>query len=107
MLVNESKKSPFEFPHAAALVSTKGNIVAISHNKPIGAFESGAGRYSLHAEIAAINKIPRNKIRGLVLVVIRRMPNGTVGYSKPCPECAKKLTMYMNKYGLKRVVYSA
>lgn len=55
---------------------------------------------TVHAEVSAMSKIPKNMLNGADIVVIRN--NGSLKNSKPCLNCLNK----MKKYGIRQVYYS-
>jgi cytidine deaminase len=64
----------------ATLLCRGGSIVACACN-----------REGVHSEIAAINKVKRDKRKGLTFINIRVRRDGSLGVSTPCPACKKRL----------------
>lgn len=67
------------------------NIISIGYNSAY-----------IHSEHAAINRAWRSNIVGTTLVIVRIRRNGSIGMSKPCGLCMKRLI----QAGVKRVVFS-
>lgn len=64
---------------------------------------------TVHAEYDAMKKLPkrRGKLKRIDLLVIRVNRGGTVGNSKPCEQCIKRLSMLPKfGYNLDTVYYS-
>jgi hypothetical protein len=47
-----------------------------------------------------------SQLRGCILIVVRIGKQNEVMGSKPCRDCEKFLTKCIEKYGLRKVVYS-
>jgi hypothetical protein len=95
--------------HIAFLYGRGGALIAMSTNS-IGSRSKGAGysKYTIHAERAVIKMVGDNTLlRGATLVVVRVSKKGELMSSLPCHECTCHLTKAMDKYGLRRVYYSA
>lgn len=64
-------------------------------------------KYSIHAEICCLSKLPKNKrMLGDCEMYVVRIGTDNMGqpfkYSKPCPDCTKAI----NKAGIKKVFYT-
>ena len=86
-----ARKSPLRHKHAAGIIDTKGNLIAVAHNK-----RNHINNKSTHAEIASIEnyiKVWAPQGRKIdYLIVIRINPNGGLVNSKPCIACSATLT---------------
>jgi tRNA(Arg) A34 adenosine deaminase TadA len=102
-----ARKSPQRSKHGCVIVN-KRTIVGYGHNTFSSQFRCGSSLTSLHAEIDAINNIPRELLWGAEIYVIRICEdNGNIirlGNSHPCNDCAKKLAKF-KRYGIK-IYYS-
>lgn len=102
-----ARKSPQRSKHGCVIVN-RGNIVGYGFNSYSSQFKSGSSLTSIHAEIDAINNIPRESLRGAELYIIRICEdNGNtimLGNSHPCKDCMKKLAKF-KKFGIK-IYYS-
>ncbi len=95
--------------HIAFLYGRSGAMLAMSTNR-IGSRSKGAGysRYTIHAERAVLKMVgDHSLLRGATLVVVRVSKKGVLMSSMPCHECTCHLTKAIDKYGLRRVYYSA
>jgi deoxycytidylate deaminase len=104
-----AQKSEHHYPIGAAVV--KGNRVLATgvnlyKSHPLQeAYEKDGDiidSSSIHAEVAAIRKLPRNILEGATIYVARLLANGSNGLSKPCSGCM----MRIKKSGIKKVVYT-
>lgn len=106
--IDIAKKSPLRARHGCVIVN-KGKIIGCGYNTYSSAYSGGSGFTSIHAEIMAINSIPRKLLKGSIIYVVRLLvDNGcsvSVGNSHPCTECSKKIQKFV-KMGIKRVYYS-
>ncbi len=87
----------------------KGNKILASSRNRIGSRSRGCGwsDQSLHAERAAVKALgDLSQLRGCILVVFRISKHNEVMGSKPCRDCEKFLTKCMDRYGLRKVIYS-
>ncbi|TXG85647.1 MAG: hypothetical protein E6R13_01965 [Spirochaetes bacterium] len=102
-----ARKSPLRVKHGCIIVN-RGNIVGYGRNTYCSKYRSGSSLMSLHAEIDAINNIPRTLLWGAEIYIIRICEDDGsmihLGNSHPCSDCAKKLNKF-KKYGIK-VYYS-
>jgi 5-deoxy-D-glucuronate isomerase len=95
--------------HIAFLYGRGGALIAMSTNG-IGSRSRGAGysKYTIHAERAVLKMVGDNTLlKGATLVVVRVSKKGELMSSMPCHECKCHLTKAIDKYGLRRVYYSA
>ena len=56
----------------------------------------------MHAEITVFEKLPRKKVKGMDILVIRINKNFALKNSRPCNQCIDKLI----KFGIRKVFYS-
>jgi hypothetical protein len=77
-LVRKASKSEHRYQHAT-LLCRGGSIVACACNRP-----------GVHSEIAALNKVKRDKRRGLTFINIRIRRDGSLGLSRPCLACQRR-----------------
>lgn len=95
--------------HIAFLYGRSGILLAMSTNR-IGSRSRGAGysKYTIHAERAVLKMVGDNTmLRGATLVVVRVSKKGELMGSMPCHECMCHLNKAIEKYGMRRVYYSA
>lgn len=95
--------------HIAFLYARGGAMIAMSTNG-IGSRSRGAGysKYTIHAERAVLKMVGDiSLLKGATLVVVRVSKKGELMSSMPCHECKCHLTKAIDKYGLRRVYYSA
>ncbi len=105
--IQVARKSPQKSKHGCVIVN-RGNVIGYGYNTYSSQYKGGSGLTSLHAEIDAINNIPRELLRGAEIYVIRicEDKDNTIrlGNSHPCCECSKKLAKFQ-KFGIK-IYYS-
>jgi hypothetical protein len=95
--------------HIAFLYGRSGVLLAMSTNR-IGSRSRGAGysKYTIHAERAVLKMVgDYTMLRGATLVVVRVSKKGELMGSMPCHECMCHLNKAIEKYGMRRVYYSA
>jgi hypothetical protein len=83
-------------------------ILAQSRNR-IGSRSRGCGwgDQSIHAERAVVKALgDLSQLRGSVLIVVRVGKYDNIMGSKPCHDCEVFLKKCMEKYGLRKVIYS-
>jgi deoxycytidylate deaminase len=117
-------KSNLKVANHGAVVVYRGKIVGRGYNKYCVENKNKVNRWSVHAEVDAINnalrKISRDDLRKSTLIVIRKLKEGSkiynqqtltkseslvceeIGYSAPCKNC----TNFILRNGLKRCYYS-
>jgi len=86
----------------------RNKLLAYSRNI-VGSQARGCGwsKHSLHAEIAVIKKLgDLSKLKGSILIVVRKGKNNQTMISKPCANCEKLLSKFMKHNGLLCVYYS-
>lgn len=102
-----ARRSPLRSKHGCVIVNKK-TIIGYGRNTYSSKFYRGSSSHSLHAEINAINNIPRELLYGAEIYIIRICEDyGNIihlGNSQPCGECSKKLAKFQ-KFGIK-VYYS-
>ena len=107
--VEYAAKSQCHQKHGAIVVKS-GRIIATSCNKANNnpahfcedLFNEYRGYISTHAEVAALKMVSPQQARGATVYVARIMSDGSPGYSKPCPNCARLL----DELGIKKVIYT-
>ena len=105
--VNLLKKIAFEsaiyYKHAAALISGD-TIYSAGVNKFIKEIKINDKVFykTMHAEITVFEKLPKKKVRGLDILVIRINKHLALRNSRPCNDCIDKLL----KLGIRKVYYS-
>jgi tRNA(Arg) A34 adenosine deaminase TadA len=98
-----TKKARLNYVHVAILFRGR-KILAIGQNRVSSRF--GPDRVTIHAEADAIRQLGDvSKLRGATLVVIRLSSTG-LGYSAPCPACARLIQKCQRVYGLRGVLHS-
>lgn len=91
-----------------ATLYRRGKEIATARNT-IGSRCRGSGwsDHSLHAERAVVKRVGDiSQLHGCTLVVVRVNKQGEYLNSKPCDSCKKFLDKCIEKYGLRKVVYS-
>lgn len=91
MAVKEAKKARHKQHGHAAILLKGGRPVAVAHNHS-----------HIHAEHAVITRAWRTGTEGATVMVIRLRKDGTIGMSKPCPQCMTRMV----GAGIKKVIYS-
>jgi hypothetical protein len=101
-----------EMPHCTkfhqAIIINKNKILAIAHNS-MGSRSRGSGynTNTIHAEVAVVKSLGDiSLLRGATLIVYRNNTMGQLRNSKPCVDCQCFLKKCMDKYGLRKVLYS-
>jgi len=105
-------RRPLVLPHKThyhqAMITKRNKILAIAHNS-VGSRSSGCG-YSdqtIHAERAVVKNLgDLSQLRGATLYVYRFNALGKLRDSKPCHDCQLFLEKCIEKYGLRKVIYS-
>lgn len=100
-LINQALRSEEKFKHGAIILDKKGNIISSGFNHKVDYYNH---KFTIHAEIDAINKIIKNQYDlNNILIVIRINKNNELKMSKPCKDCEKYIVM--NK--IRKVYYSS
>lgn len=116
--------SNLKIAHHGAVVIYRGKIVGRGYNKYCIEDKNKVNRWSVHAEVDAINnalrKISPDDLRKSTLIVVRKLKEGTkihndktktisenlkcedIGYSAPCRHCAN----FIIRNGIKTCYYS-
>ena len=91
------------YKHAAALMSGD-TIYSSGANKFVKEIKLNDQTYykTMHAEITVFEKLPKKKVRGMDILVIRINKNLALRNSRPCNQCIEKLS----KLGIRKVYYS-
>ena len=117
-----AEKSNLKVSNHGAVVVYRGKIVGTGYNKYSVIENKLNNKWSIHAEVDAINNalrnISKNDLKKSILIVVRKikdvdniktkktMSNNLhceeIGLSAPCKMCAK----FINKMGIKRCYYS-
>jgi len=120
-----AEKSMLKVANHGAIVVYRGKIVGRGHNKYCVENVNKVNRWSVHAEVDAINnalrKISVEDLKKSTLIVVRKLKDGSdfkqnpqtitkseslicqeIGYSAPCKHCANFIT----RNGIKRCYYS-
>ena len=122
--IMSAEKSNLKIANHGAVVVYRGKVVGTGYNKYCIENKNKVNRWSVHAEVDAINnalrKISHDDLRKSTLIVVRKLKNGTqiqnkqtltkseslmceeIGYSAPCKHCAN----FILKNGLKTCYYS-
>jgi tRNA(Arg) A34 adenosine deaminase TadA len=91
------------YKHAAALISGD-TIYSSGANKFVKEIKLNDQIYyrTMHAEITVFERLPKKKVRGMDILVIRINKNLALRNSRPCSQCIDKLS----KLGIRKVYYS-
>ena len=91
------------YKHAAALIFGD-TIYSSGANKFIKEIKINDQIYykTMHAEITVFERLPKKKVRGMDILVIRINKNLALRNSRPCTQCIEKLF----KLGIRKVYYS-
>jgi tRNA(Arg) A34 adenosine deaminase TadA len=91
------------YKHAAALMSGD-TVYSFGVNKFIKEIKINNQIYhrTMHAEINVFEKLPKKKVRGMDILVIRINKNLALKNSRPCNQCIGILA----KLGIRKVYYS-
>ena len=122
--IMSAEKSNLKIASHGAVVVYRGKVVGTGYNKYCIENKNKVNRWSVHAEVDAINnalrKISHDDLRKSTLIVVRKLKKGTqiqnkqtltksesliceeIGYSAPCKHCAN----FILKNGLKTCYYS-
>ena len=109
-----AERSPLKISNHGAVVLYRGKIVGRGYNKQCIENINKVNRFSVHAEVDAINnalrKISFDDLKKSTLIVVRKMkkveetqhPFDGMGLSAPCPCC----TRFINRCQIKKIYYS-
>lgn len=119
-----AEKSNLKVANHGAVVVYRGKIVGHGYNKYCVENKNKVNRWSVHAEVDAINnalrKISRDDLRKSTLIVVRKLKEGSkihnqqtltkseslvceeIGYSAPCKHCAN----FILRNGIRTCYYS-
>jgi deoxycytidylate deaminase len=99
-LINQALRSEEKHKHGAIVLDKKGNIISSGYNRKIKYYNH---KFTIHAEVDAINKLKKNKIGDLTLIVVRVVTKQKIlALSKPCNSCDD----YIRKKNVSMVYYS-
>ena len=103
LAIREAAKSPMSHKYGAVLISKKGEILNVGYNRYCGYNQSRLKEKSstYHAEMNACKKVPKRKIRGATLVVVR-LDKEKVINCESCDVCKKMIC----NYGISKVYLS-
>lgn len=93
--------------HQALII--KGNKILASAHNSMGSRSRGSGYNdnTIHAEVAVVKSLGDiSLLRGATLIVYRNNAIGELRNSKPCHDCQCFLNKCIDKYGLRKVLYS-
>ena len=108
--LKQAKKSNFERAPTGAVITKGGRIIATGINQVntyTKVIDKKFKRWdsSCHAEADAIGKLLNkhrfNDLAGSTIYVIRTLPSGKIGMSKPCKHCKDLI----KSVGIKKIVY--
>ena len=109
-----ANRSPLKISNHGAVVIYRGKIVGRGFNKQCVENINKINRFSVHAEVDAINnalrKISLDNLKKSTLIVVRKIKRvdntdiffGDMGLSAPCPCCTK----FINRCQIKKIYYS-
>jgi tRNA(Arg) A34 adenosine deaminase TadA len=119
-----AEKSNLKVANHGAVIVYRGRIVGRGYNKYCVENKNKVNRWSVHAEVDAINnalrKISTDDLRKSTLIVVRKLKDGSyinkedtltksenlicekIGYSAPCKQCAN----FIMRSGLRTCYYS-
>ena len=105
--IAQAHKSTMLHRHGAVIVNKTGEILGRGYNQMHNFYSH---QYSMHAEVAAIQNLKKNKMGGynhkedftMIVVRICGKDGDYTRCSKPCIGCQKEI----EKMGIKRVFYS-
>jgi deoxycytidylate deaminase len=104
-ILNAEKSLLFKANHGAIVVF-RGKIVGNGYNKLSINNHNKVNKWSIHAEVDAINdalrKISRYDLKKSILIVVRLKKKGDISLSAPCNDCAN----YIKKFGILTCYYS-
>lgn len=87
-----------------AIIVNRGKILAIGQNKH--RTQRFSSKYSVHAEVDALNKCNRKHLKGAVMYIIQFGSDTDVKRAIPCHDCQLKLEKCIKKYGLNKVCFT-
>jgi deoxycytidylate deaminase len=102
LLKKIAQHSSLQHKHGACLIK-RGEILSFGYNKYIKKhfIENTSIKYTIHAEVDALCKIPNKSAKGMDILIIRIGTN-KLKNSRPCNSCIDKLS----RYGIRKVYYS-
>jgi deoxycytidylate deaminase len=103
LLKKKAIESIVYYKHAAALISGD-TVYSSGTNKFIKEIKINDQIYyrTMHAEITVFERLPKKKVRGMDILVIRINKHLALRNSRPCNQCIDKLS----KLGIRKVYYS-
>ena len=109
-LINEAilsaERSTLRVANHGAIVVLRGKVIGRGYNKYCVENVNKVNRWSIHAEVDAINnalrKVSSVDLRKSILIVVRKKMNEEIGLSAPCQCCAN----YITRWGIKTCFYS-
>lgn len=103
LLKKKAIESIVYYKHAAALISGD-TVYSSGTNKFIKQIKNNNQIYyrTMHAEITVFERLPKKKVRGMDILVIRINKHLALRNSRPCNQCIDKLS----KLGIRKVYYS-
>ena len=104
-ILNAEKSLLYKANHGA-LVIYRGKIVGRGFNKMCLEHKNKVNRWSIHAEVDAIQdalrKITRENLKKSIVLVVRLRREGDISLSAPCQDCAN----YIQRCGIRTCYYS-
>ncbi len=91
-----------------AFIVKRGKIISSATNYVGSRTKSGGTQQrTIHAEIAALQKIDWKQLDGAQMYIFRWKPSiDNIAYSHPCHGCSTVLNKCIKQWGLKKVYYS-
>lgn len=104
-ILNAEKSMLYKSNHGA-IVIFRGKIVGRGYNKTCIEKKYGVSKWSIHAEVDAIQdalrKITLENLKKSILLVVRLRKEGDISLSAPCSDCTK----YIQRFKINTCYYS-
>jgi len=102
LLKRIAQHSSLQHKHGACLIKS-GEVLSFGYNKYIktNLVKNTSIKYTIHAEVDAICKMPNKSVKGMDILIIRIGAN-KLKNSRPCNSCIDKLS----RYSIRKVYYS-
>jgi deoxycytidylate deaminase len=102
LLKRIAQHSSLQHKHGACLIKS-GEVLSSGYNKYIktNLVKNTSIKYTIHAEVDALCKMPNKSVKGMDILIIRIGTN-KLKNSRPCNSCIDKLS----RYGIRKVYYS-
>lgn len=98
--IKQSRKIKHYSFRLGAVIFNRHRIIGAGYNRKFS-----KGHYDLQgncAEVMALRKSPSKLLKGSTILVCRVNKSGSLGMSKPCARCMKKIL----KAGIVKIIYS-